>query len=72
KWVDKSDGGPHEAAFLKLDNSKIKKTFRWKPGWHIDECIDMIVEWTRIYFDNKEDIPEEMDNEVVEFFNRKQ
>jgi len=68
KWVDKSDGGPHEAAFLKLDNSKIKKTFGWKPRWHIDECIDMIVEWTRIYLNSKESIPEEMDKEISEFF----
>lgn len=24
-WINKYDGGPHEAAFLKLDNTKIKK-----------------------------------------------
>jgi CDP-glucose 4,6-dehydratase len=68
KWVDKSDGGPHEAAFLKLDNSKIKDTFGWKPRWHIDECIAKIVEWTRIYLNNKENIPEEMNKEIADFF----
>ena len=26
-WVNQHDGGPHEANFLKLDCSKIKKTF---------------------------------------------
>ena len=68
KWVNKHDGGPHEAAFLKLDNSKVKKVFGWKPRWHIDECIDKTVEWTVVYFDNKERIPEEMDREIKGFF----
>jgi len=70
KWVDKSDGGPHEAAFLKLDNFKIKETFGWKPRWHIDECIAKIVEWTKVYFNNKEDIPEEMDKEIASFLDK--
>ena len=26
RWVNKYDGGPHEANFLKLDCSKLKKT----------------------------------------------
>ena len=29
RWVNKYDGGPHEANFLKLDCSKLKKTFGW-------------------------------------------
>lgn len=66
-WVNKQDGGPHEAAFLKLDNQKIKDTFGWTPRWHIDETINKIVEWTKVYLDNKEDIPFEMDREIMEF-----
>lgn len=66
-WVNKHDGGPHEAAFLKLDNQKIKDTFGWTPRWHIDETINKIVEWTKVYLDNKEDIPFEMDREIREF-----
>lgn len=69
KWTNKHDGGPHEAAFLKLDNNKIKSVFGWKPRWHIDECVNKIVEWTRVYFKNKERIPNEMDKEIEEFFN---
>lgn len=68
KWVNKHDGGPHEAAFLKLDNSKIKKVFGWKPRWHIDECIGKTVEWTKVYFNDKEHISEEMDREINSFF----
>ena len=65
-WVNKHDGGPHEAAFLKLDNSKIKEVFGWKPRWHIDECIEKIVEWTKAYM-SKENIQKVMDNEIKEF-----
>lgn len=67
-WINKSDNGPHEAAFLKLDNNKIKNVFGWKPKWHIDETIKKIVEWTKVYL-NKEDISKEMDKEILEFFN---
>lgn len=67
KWIDKYDGGPHEATFLKLDNSKIKKIFGWKPRWHIDETIKRIVEWTKVYFENKDNIPNEMDKEIKVF-----
>lgn len=68
KWINKHDGGPHEAAFLKLDNSKIKRVFNWTPRWHIDECITKIVEWTKVYFEDASKIPQEMDREIDEFF----
>ena len=68
KWVNKHDGGPHEAAFLKLDNNKIKEVFGWSPRWHIDECIEKIVDWTKLYLANKDAVPQEMDREIEEFF----
>ena len=68
KWINKHDGGPHEAAFLKLDNQKIKDTFGWTPKWHINECMDKVVRFTKIYFDNIENVPFEMDKEIKEFF----
>lgn len=67
-WINKYDGGPHEASFLKLDNSKVKEVFHWKPRWHIDECIDKTVEWIKVYLINKEHISEEMDREINSFF----
>ena len=66
KWINKHDGGPHEAAFLKLDNQKIKDVFGWTPRWHIDECMNKIVEWTKIYFENEELIPSVMDKQIEE------
>ena len=68
KWINKHDGGPHVAAFLKLDNQKIKDTFGWHPRWHINECMDKIVEFTKVYFENIDNIPFEMDKEIKEFF----
>ena len=69
-WVNRHDGGPHEAAFLKLDNTKIKRVFGWTPRWHIDETMQKIVEWTSVYFDDPTAVPAEMDREIEEFFAR--
>lgn len=68
KWVSQYDGGPHEAAFLKLSNQKIKDIFGWKPRWHIDECIQKIVDWTKVYLLDKAKIPQEMNKEIESFF----
>lgn len=70
KWINKHDGGPHEAAFLKLDNTKIKQVFGWSPRWHIDETIKWIVEWLKVYFEDKNNIPQEMDREINIFYNK--
>ena len=44
-WIERGDDGPHEAAILKLDCSKIKNTFGWKPRWHGPAAVEKIVEW---------------------------
>lgn len=66
KWIDKYDGGPHEANFLKLDCSKIKQTFGWKASWHIDEAIRRVVDWTQVYLSHG-DISKEMAKEILDF-----
>ena len=66
KWIDKYDGGPHEANFLKLDCSKIKQTFGWKASWHIDEAIRRVVDWTQVYLSHG-DISKEMEKEILDF-----
>lgn len=63
KWIDKSDGGPHEAAFLRLDCTKIKETFGWKSIWHIERAIRETVEWSRVYA-AAGDVRAEMDREI--------
>ena len=68
-WVNQYDGGPHEASFLKLDCSKIKKTFGYKPRWHIEEAVEKTVEWFKCYYAG-ESIPACMDEQVKEFFQK--
>ncbi len=46
-WVNRHDGGPHEAGILKLDCAKIKNTFGWKPLWSAYDAIAKIVEWQK-------------------------
>lgn len=50
-WENVSDGGPHEANFLKLDCSKIKRVFGWKPMWNVEMAMHRILEWYQEYFD---------------------
>ena len=45
KYIIKNDNGPHEAAFLSLDNSKMKNTFGWTPKTHIEEAVRMSAIW---------------------------
>ena len=57
---------PHEANFLKLDCSRLKATFGWKPRWHVTDAIERTVEWSRVYFD-KGDIPAVMEKQIKDF-----
>ena len=65
-WENRWDGGPHEANFLKLDCSKIKSMFGWKPRWHIREAIEKTVDWTIVWMQGG-DIPHEMDRQIKEY-----
>lgn len=48
-WLNQADGGPHEANYLKLDCSKLKNTYNWKPRWNIEQAVEKTVEWTKAY-----------------------
>lgn len=48
-WTDRSDGGPHEAGFLKLDCSRLKSVLHWKPVWTMQETMEKLVEWYHVY-----------------------
>ncbi|MBP1550100.1 MAG: CDP-glucose 4,6-dehydratase [Oscillospiraceae bacterium] len=63
-WENQAEkNAPHEANFLKLDCSKLKSTFGWKPKWNIDECMKMTVRFSKIWLENG-DVPSEMDEEI--------
>lgn len=66
-WKDCFVGGPHEAGFLKLDCSKLKRTFGWQPRWHVAEAVARTVEWTKVYLAG-EDVAACMDMQIETFF----
>ena len=67
KWEDSSEkDAPHEANFLKLDCSKLKSTFGWKPRWNLDKAVEKVVEWTKCYFSGS-DVRACMDKQINEF-----
>lgn len=70
KWVNKSDGGPHEANFLKLDCSKLKTTFGWKPRWNFYMAMEKTVEWSKVYVSGG-DVVACMDRQIKEYINER-
>lgn len=66
-WMDYSEpGAPHEANFLKLDCSKIKAVFGWQPTWHIQKCIEMTCQFSKVML-RRGNILGEMDREIDDF-----
>lgn len=65
-WKNVHDGGPHEANFLKLDCSKLKATFGWKPHWNVETAMEKIVEWSNVYLRN-EDVTACMEKQIEEY-----
>ena len=66
-WENQAEANaPHEANFLKLDCSKIKATFGWKPRWHIEECMEMTTRFSKVWL-NGGDVPAEMEAEIMLF-----
>lgn len=64
-WINQAEvGAPHEANFLKLDCSKLKAVFGWRPRWHIEDAVRLTADWTRVWLSGG-DIPAEMDREIV-------
>lgn len=68
-WINKYDGGPHEANFLKLDCSKLKTIYGWKPRWNFDMAMEKTVEWSKVYVSDG-DVVKCMDKQIDEYMNR--
>lgn len=63
-WENQAEANaPHEANFLKLDCSKLKTTFGWTPRWHMAECMEKTVAFSKIWLANG-DVPAEMEKEI--------
>ena len=69
KWINRYDGGPHEANFLKLDCSKVKTAFDWKPVWNLEGAIKATVEWSKCMRDGG-DVAICMDKQIEDFVSK--
>lgn len=49
RWQSVSDGGPHEANFLKLDISKARARLGWAPTWQLRQALHQIISWHRAW-----------------------
>lgn len=66
-WINKSEpNAPHEANFLKLDCSKIKRVFDWTPHWHVEDAIAKTVGWSKVYASGG-NVTECMEQQIAEF-----
>ena len=65
-WIERYDGGPHEANYLKLDCSKLKSTFGWHPHWNLEKAIEKVVEWSKVWMTDG-DVRLVMDKQIDEF-----
>ena len=63
-WLNQAESdAPHEADFLKLDCSKIKTVFGWKPQWSIHTAVEKTVEWVKGWLGFL-DVPALMDKQI--------
>ncbi len=66
-WANQAEkDAPHEASFLKLDCSLLKRAFGWAPRWHMGDCMERVVRFSKLWLSGG-DIPAEMDREIEEF-----
>lgn len=67
-WESQAEAGaPHEANYLKLDCSKVKSVFGWRPRWHMEECMKMVCQFEKVRLSGG-DITGEMDREIDTFY----
>ena len=71
-WISLAEANaPHEATFLKLDCTRLKDTFGWKPRWNVDAAIEKVVRWTDAFLAG-DDVAWTMDNQIMEFLNEQE
>ena len=69
KWSClQANNRPHEANFLRLDCSRIKCTFSWKPKWNIERAVEKTVEFAKAY-KNNENLSDYMNKQILEYKN---
>lgn len=67
QWKTETEHGPHEANFLKLDNTKAKNVLKWHPHWSIKTAVDKVVEWEKS-LESSSSAGEITDKQIKEYF----
>lgn len=65
-WENLSLDTPHEANYLKLDCSRIRRKLGWKPVWNICEAVEKTVEWSKIWR-NGQDLNKIMEEQIQKY-----
>lgn len=68
RWESSPTTGPHEANFLRLDCSRLKSIFGWKPRWGIVDAVKHTVAWYKEYLHGG-DIVGSMSSTITEYIN---
>lgn len=65
-WESHHTETPHEATYLKLDCSKIRRKLGWRPVWNIAEAVKKTVEWSKAW-KNGQNINEIMEGQIQKY-----
>ena len=64
--------GEYESKLLKLNSSKIYKFIKWKCFLSTDQTLDMVINWYKIYLNNKKmNMYDYSVNQIKDFENNK-
>lgn len=67
RWEHTGDNGPHEAAVLRLDCSKLRYALDWRPRWRVRRAVEETVAWTKAWLTGRE-LPAFMEQQIQAFF----
>jgi CDP-glucose 4,6-dehydratase len=67
-WYTERTDGPHEANYLKLDCSKLKAAFGWRPRWNVAEAVRRTVDWSKVWIRDPASVPACMEEQIRAFF----
>lgn len=65
-WKNVDVNQPHEANCLRLECSKLKSTFGWRPRWNAKTAVEKTVEWAKAYRDG-ENISVMMERQIRDY-----
>lgn len=68
RWEHMGENGPHEAAVLRLDSTKICSVLGWKPRWTAQRTVAETVAWTKAWL-RGDDMAAFMQSQIAEYWN---